>query len=158
MNLKSVIEVSPYMWKYTYDKLTISYPDNDNSIESYNIKNGDILTFYLQKDEKIHDLYNLWIESLQNDLYKLHNKRIIPNFDLENLMQLCHKLGYFDFWIYNAYTNLDHKNVKDTLSYIMSGKHFGYHCNECKMNDFAGIRYNSLENDDYDLCESCFKK
>ena len=156
-NLKAIKEVSPYIYKYKNFKQLL-YPNDDKTIESYNIKSGDILTFFSYNDKnKINHFYNLWFDTIKNNLYNLQKTRIIPNFDLQKLMLLCEKIGYYDFWIYNLYKNLNHKSVKDTLSYILSGKHFGCYCNKCNQQNFSGIRYNSLEFDNYDLCESCFR-
>jgi len=36
--------------------------------------------------------------------------------------------------------------------------HYGCQCNKCQKSDFQGIRYKSIMQDNYDLCEKCEKK
>lgn len=120
-DLKTMIEVCPVDWNSIGCK-EISYPNNDNCIESFNIKNGDILTFYEHKNKnKIQYFYNSCFDSLKNDLYKLHGSRLqIYTYNLEKLIQLCEKLGFLHFRIYNLNRKLNKKNIKDTLSYILN--------------------------------------
>ncbi|KDO23542.1 hypothetical protein SPRG_10734 [Saprolegnia parasitica CBS 223.65] len=73
---------------------------------------------------------------------------------LHDLETLGEALDIPRFRIHSAHVKCL-EDAKQTLRYIMEGRHLGFICDACGVTDFSGPRYNCRVCSDYDLCAAC---
>ncbi|DBA03140.1 TPA: hypothetical protein N0F65_003860 [Lagenidium giganteum] len=73
---------------------------------------------------------------------------------LEMIENLAEKLDIPKFRVRSAFRKCQ-EDGRNTLRYIMEGRHLGFICDSCGETDFTGPRYNCTMCSDYDLCQPC---
>jgi len=74
---------------------------------------------------------------------------------LEDVVNLFERFGYQSFRVRNVYYQHKHMNARQTLEYVIQGRHLGFCCDRCGATDFTGPRYKCMACYDYDLCCNC---
>jgi hypothetical protein len=74
---------------------------------------------------------------------------------LEDVVNLFERFGYQSFRVRNVYYQHKHMNARQTLEYVIQGRHLGFCCDRCGVTDFTGPRYKCMACYDYDLCCNC---
>lgn len=151
-DMKAILETTPYMCNSFSSRIV---QDNNNTISSSNITNGDILCFFRKDHESIvTTCYENWTIEVVNDIHNmLNSKTYLNQIKLSDVVLAYEKLGCCDFRIIDIYDS--HENIHQTLSYLKD-RHIGYWCDICGCKDIKGIRYKCMECKDYDICSECY--
>ncbi|GLD95078.1 hypothetical protein PINS_up003703 [Pythium insidiosum] len=73
---------------------------------------------------------------------------------LEHIESMAERLDIPKFRVRSAFRKC-REDGRQTLRYIMEGRHLGFICDCCGETDFKGPRFNCTICNDYDLCQSC---
>ena len=68
---------------------------------------------------------------------------------LEHVVNLFERFGYQSFRVRNVYYQHKHMNARQTLEYVIQGRHLGFCCDRCGATDFTGPRFKCLSCYDY---------
>jgi len=60
---------------------------------------------------------------------------------LEHVVNLFERFGYQSFRVRNVYYQHKHMNARQTLEYVIQGRHLGFCCDRCGVTDFTGPRF-----------------
>jgi len=60
---------------------------------------------------------------------------------LEHVVNLFERFGYQSFRVRNVYYQHKHMNARQTLEYVIQGRHLGFCCDRCGATDFTGPRF-----------------
>jgi hypothetical protein len=74
---------------------------------------------------------------------------------LEHVVNLFERFGYQSFRVRNVYYQHKHMNARQTLEYVIQGRHLGFCCDRCGATDFTGPRFKCLSCYDYGTYISC---
>lgn len=75
---------------------------------------------------------------------RVRPRRASPKYStlkLEQVVNLFERFGYQSFRVRNVYYQHKHMNARQTMDYVIQGRHLGFCCDRCGATDFTGPRY-----------------